>query len=58
MVEVSHLLGDAWYRDRNYDEASPYLELAWEGKKAPNGLPRLRTKLASPVTSWGHGVMP
>ena len=33
VVEVSHLLGDAWYRDRNYEEASPYLELAWEGKK-------------------------
>ena len=33
VVEVSHLLGDAWYRDGNYDEASPYLELAWEGKK-------------------------
>ena len=33
VIEVAHLLGDAWYRDRAYDEASPYLELAWEGKK-------------------------
>lgn len=33
VVEVAHLLGDAWYRDRAYDKAAPYLELAWEGKK-------------------------
>ena len=33
VVEVAHLLGDAWYRDDNYDEAYSYLELAWEGKK-------------------------
>lgn len=33
VVEVAHLLGDAWYRDEEFGEAASYLELAWEGSE-------------------------
>lgn len=39
VAEVAHLLGDAWYRDGSFEEASPYLELAWEETDGPGRRP-------------------
>ena len=39
VAEVAHLLGDAWYRDEDFETASPYLELAWEGTDGPGRNP-------------------
>ena len=39
VAEVAHLLGDAWYRAGSFEEASPYLELAWEETDGPGRQP-------------------
>ena len=30
-TEISRLVGDAFYKDQDFESASPFLELAWEG---------------------------
>ncbi len=34
-TEISRLVGDAFYKDQNFEAASPFLEQAWEGTRGP-----------------------
>ena len=35
-TEISRLVGDAFYKDQDFESASPFLELAWEGTRGPD----------------------
>ena len=34
-TEIARLVGDAFYKDQEFTEASPYLEVAWKGTRGP-----------------------
>ena len=34
-TEIARLVGDAYYKDQDFEAASPFLELAWEGTRGP-----------------------
>ena len=38
-VEIARLVGDAFYKDQDFTNASPYLEMAWEGARGPGRKP-------------------
>ena len=34
-TEIARLVGDAFYKDQEFSDASPYLEVAWKGTRGP-----------------------
>ncbi len=34
-TEIARLVGDAFYKDQEFEKASPYLEVAWKGTRGP-----------------------
>ncbi len=38
-TEIARLVGDAFYKDQDFDGASPFLEQAWEGTRGPGRKP-------------------
>ncbi|PCJ80489.1 MAG: hypothetical protein COA49_08440 [Bacteroidetes bacterium] len=38
-TEVARLVGDAFYKDQDFEGASPFLEQAWEGTRGPGRKP-------------------
>ncbi len=34
-TEIARLVGDAFYKDQEFTDASPYLEVAWKGTRGP-----------------------
>ena len=38
-TEIARLVGDAYYKDQEFNEAAPYLEVAWKGTRGPGRKP-------------------